>query len=158
MRILIATVAAVLALASPAFADTDVTGGPSGTTTDATPTFTFRGEPGATFECEVEPATDWKPCASPYSVQLADGDYTFRVRAIDEAGNVEPNPPSRAFTVDTNGIDTFIDAGPDGLTNDATPSFAFGSPASGATFQCRIDGAGSSLPAFADCSAPFTAP
>src|SRR5262249_9586341 len=112
----------------------------------------------STYECKVDPATDWKPCASPYSVKLPDGTYTFYVRATDEAGNVEPNPPSRTFTVDTGSIDTFIDAGPHGPTHHPTPSFPFGSPSSGATFQCRIDGAGSSLPAFADCSAPFTAP
>ena len=95
MRTLIATAIAFLAMTGTALADTDVTGGPNGTTTDATPTFTFRGEPGSTFECKVDPVTDWKPCASPFSVKLADGTYTFSVRATDEAGNVETNPPSR---------------------------------------------------------------
>src|SRR3954462_2902421 len=75
---------------------TVVSDGPSGTTTDATPTFTFSGEPGAHFECQIEPAFAWKPCSSPMTAQLADGDYTFEVRSIDAAGNVEANPPSRA--------------------------------------------------------------
>ncbi len=158
MRTWIATAIAFLAMASPALADTDVTGGPSGTTTDATPTFTFRGEPGSTFECKVDPVFDWKPCASPYSVQLADGDYTFSVRATDEAGNVEQSPPSRRFTVDTAFIDTTIEAGPDGATSDTTPSFTFSSTTTGATFECRIDGAGSSVPTYTGCSSPFTAP
>jgi hypothetical protein len=159
-RILIGAVIAALALSAPALAadGTDVTGGPSGITTDATPTFTFRGEPGSTFECKVEPATDWKPCASPYSVQLADGDYVFSVRATDEAGNVETNPPTRAFTVDTAFVDTTIEAGPDGLTSDTTPSFTFSSTTTGATFECRIDGPSSSVPTYAGCSSPFTAP
>ncbi len=158
MRTLIATAIAFLAIATPALADTDVTGGPSGTTTDATPTFTFRGEPGSTFECKVDPVSEWKPCASPYSVQLADGDYTFSVRATDEAGNVEQNPPSRRFTVDTAFIDTTIEAGPDGATSDTTPSFTFSSATTGSTFECRIDGAGSSVPTYTGCSSPFTAP
>ncbi|WP_028061389.1 Ig-like domain-containing protein [Candidatus Solirubrobacter pratensis] len=160
MRILMATVAAVLALASPAFAadGTDVTGGPSGTTTDATPTFTFRGEPGASFECKVAPVSDWKPCASPYSIQLADGDYVFSVRATDEAGNVETDPPSRGFTVDTAFIDTTLESGPDGLTSDTTPSFTFSSTTTGSTFECRIDGPSSSVPTYTGCSSPFTAP
>jgi hypothetical protein len=158
MRTWIATAIAFLAMASPALADTDVTGGPSGTTTDATPTFTFTGEPGSTFECKVAPAFDWKPCASPYSVQLADGDYTFSVRATDEAGNVEQNPPSRRFTVDTAFIDTAIEAGPDGATSDTTPSFTFSTTTPGSTFECRIDGAGSSVPTYTGCSSPFTAP
>ncbi len=140
-----------------AFADTALTG-PAGTITDATPTFTFSGEPGATYECKLDPPGAWKPCSSPYSAQLADGDYTFTVRATDEAGNVETNPPSRAFTVDTGSIDTTIDAGAAGLTNDPTPSFTFHTAASGATFECRIDGANSSVPTFTSCSSPFTAP
>jgi hypothetical protein len=159
-RILIAAVTAALAFTAPALAadGTVVSGGPSGTTTDATPTFTFSGEPGSTYECKVAPVGDWKPCASPYSVQLADGDYTFSVRATDEAGNVEPNPPSRSFTVDTAFIDTTLEAGPDGLTSDTTPSFTFSSTTTGATFECRIDGPSSSVPTFTGCSSPFTAP
>src|SRR4051794_12881941 len=156
-------IAAVAALAlfgstGTALADGTTVDGPQGTITDATPTFTFSAEPGAHFECKVAPAFDWKACSSPYTVQLADGDYTFSVRAIDAAGNVEPNPPSKAFTVDTSTIDTAIDAGPDGLTNDPTPSFTFSTAASGATFECKIEGAGSSVPTFTGCSTPFTAP
>ena len=158
MRTLIATAIAVLAIASPALADTDVTGGPSDTTTDATPTFTFSGEPGSTYECRVDPGFGWKPCASPYSVQLADGEYTFSVRATDAAGNVEQNPPSRRFTVDTAFIDTTIEAGPDGATSDTTPSFTFSTTTPGSTFECRIDGASSSVPTYTGCSSPFTAP
>src|SRR3954468_6050540 len=92
---LIAATAAAMALigTGTALADgTVVSGGPSGTTTDATPTFTFSGEPGATFEARVEPVADFKPCSSPMTVQLTDGDYTFTVRATDAAGNVETNP------------------------------------------------------------------
>ena len=149
IRRLIAATAAAMALigTGTALADgTVVSGGPSGTTTDATPTFTFSGEPGATFECKIQPAGQaaaFKPCTSPNTAQLTDGDYTFSVRATDAAGNVETNPPSRAFTVDTAAIDTAIDAGPEGLTNDPTPSFTFSTAASGATFECRIEGASS---------------
>lgn len=137
---------------------TAVTGGPNGTTTDATPTFTFTGEAGATFECRIDPNGSWKPCASPFTAQLADGTYTFSVRATDAAGNVETNPPSRVFTVDTSKVDTAIDAGPDGLTNDATPTFTFSTAASGASFECVIEGAGSSVPSYTACSTPFKAP
>src|SRR4051812_36432416 len=106
-RVLVAATAAALLLSAPAaLADTVVSGGPQGTTTDATPTFTFTGEAGSTFECKIDPPGEWKPCASPYSVSLADGAYTFSVRATDAAGNVEANPPVRAFTVDTSQIET----------------------------------------------------
>src|SRR3954454_10624708 len=153
-----ATVALALFATGTARADGTAVDGPQGTITDATPTFTFSGEPGAHFECKVDPGIDWKTCASPFTAQLADGGYTFSVRAIDAAGNVDPNPRSRAFTVDTSAIDTAIDAGPEGLTNDPTPSFTFSTAASGATFECKIDGPNSSIPTYTGCSTPFTAP
>lgn len=158
-RLVAATAGLLLASAAPALAQgTTVDGGPTGTTTDATPTFTFTGEAGASFECRIDPPGAWKPCASPYSVALTDGSYTFSVRATDAAGNVESSPPSRAFTVDTAAIETVLEAGPDGLSNDATPSFTFSSPATGAMFECVIEGAGSPVPAWADCSSPFKTP
>src|SRR5690242_15008704 len=136
-RLLAATVAATALLGTgTALAQTAVTDGPSGTTTDATPTFTFTGEAGATFEGKIDPNGAWKPCVSPFTARLADGSYSFSVRATDRAGNVEVNPPSRAFTVDTSKVDTAIDAGPNGLTNDATPTFTFSSAGSGASFEC----------------------
>ncbi len=94
IRRLVATNAAALMLVGTgtALADgTAVTGGPSGTTTDATPTFTFSGEPGARFDCSIVPAGQpaaFKPCSSPMTAQLTDGDYVFTVRATDAAGNV----------------------------------------------------------------------
>src|SRR5689334_18931369 len=155
-RLVVATIAATALLGTgTALAQTAVTDGPSGTTTDATPTFTFTGEAGATFDCKIDPNGSWKPCSSPMSAQLADGAYTFSVRATDRAGNVEVNPPSRAFTVDTSKVDTAIDAGPSGLTNDTTPTFTFSTAASGAAFECVIEGAGSSVPSWTACSTPF---
>ena len=66
MRRLVAATAALLFASAPAaLADTVVDGGPQGTTTDATPTFTFTGEAGSTFECRIDPPGQWKPCASP---------------------------------------------------------------------------------------------
>src|SRR5262249_50925730 len=67
-------------------------------------------------------------------------------------------PAVAHFTVDTSSVDTQIDAGPDGLTNDSTPTFDYSSDTPGATFECRIDGAGSSVPAFTPCTPPWTAP
>jgi hypothetical protein len=136
--------------------------GPSGATSDTSPTFSFSSsEPDSAFECRLEREGDpgsWERCSSPHTRQLGEGEYVFHVRAIDSAGNVDPTPASRAFTIDRNLVDTFIDAGADGLTNDPTPSFSFGSSVKGATFECRILGSGSPLPGFRDCSAPWTSP
>ena len=49
-----------------------------------------------------------------------------------------PRRPPRASRVDTAPPDTQITSGPSGLTNNASPSFAFSSEA-GASFQCRLD-------------------
>ena len=64
------------------------------------PTFTFSSpEPGATFQCRSPwPPSRRAPPRATYS-GLAPGDHTFFVRAVDSAGNVDPTPPSQAFTV-----------------------------------------------------------
>jgi hypothetical protein len=42
----------------------------------------------------------YQSCTSPATYNsLADGSYTFSVRAIDGANNVDPTPATRAFTV-----------------------------------------------------------
>ena len=161
--VLLALVIAIAASAQAAAqTGTSISGGPSGGTRDATPTFAFRSdEPGATFECKVEgpgQAATWASCRSPLTLQLADGSYVLSVRAVDAAGNVDPTPARRSFSVDTGAVATFIDAGPSGVTNDPTPSFTFGSPVTGATFECRIDGPGTPVGAFTACSSPWRAP
>jgi hypothetical protein len=80
----------------------DVTGGPSGATTDSAPAFSFGSDPGTTFECRLDgpggPGA-YAPCTPPKAYAgLAPGDYTFFVRAIDAAGNASA-PASRSFTV-----------------------------------------------------------
>ena len=81
----------------------------------------FTGEAGATFECKLDGpgaatgtyaalhvAADLRP--------LADGSYTFSVRATDAAGNIDATPATRTFTVDTAAPDTTITSGPTGTT------------------------------------------
>ncbi len=106
---------------------TTIDSGPSGLTNDASPSFAFSSEAGASFECRLDSTqeADFDPCTSPqpYS-SLAQGAHTFEVRAVDPAGNADPTPASRSFTVDTVAPQTTIDSGPSGLTNNASPSFA----------------------------------
>ena len=129
-------------------AQTQINSGPSGPTKDATPTFGFSSEPGASFECQLDGRRLRRPCSSPQSYSLADGPHTFQVRAIDQAGNADPTPSARSFTVDTVAPMTQINAGPSGPTKDATPTFGFSS-GPGASFQCKLDGG-----AYAPCSSP----
>ena len=132
--------------------DTTIDSGPSGPTSDATPTFVLSAsQPGSTFECRVDGGA-WATCSTPETTApLADGPHTFEVRTTDPAGNVDPTPASRSFTVDTAAPQTTIDSGPSGPTNDATPTFEFSADQPGSTFECRIDGG-----AWGACNSPHT--
>src|SRR5262249_25583373 len=64
------------------------------------PTLTSASEPGATFECRLDNLTEFKPCpASGFTQALEGGRHTFEVRATDAAGNTDPTPAARTFTV-----------------------------------------------------------
>jgi hypothetical protein len=84
--------------------DTMITSGPSGTITSNTATFAFSSSnTNSHFECKLEPKeTAFSSCASPKSYGgLLNGSYTFRVRAIDAAGNIDASPATSSFTVST---------------------------------------------------------
>lgn len=132
--------------------DTSINTGPSGLTSDATPTFTFSSPTaGVTFECKVDVGGTFTTCGSPHTTAtLSDGAHTFFVRAVD-AGNPDPTPASRAFTVDATPPNTTINTSPSNPTNDATADFTFSSSQAGSTFQCNLDNAG-----FTSCTSPLT--
>ena len=83
--------------------DTVVTAGPSGAVKSASASFRFSStESGSSFECSLDGAA-FRECSSPKSYSnLKDGEHTFRVRATDAAGNADPAPARRTWTVDTN--------------------------------------------------------
>lgn len=79
---------------------------PLGTTSNPSPTFDFHAsEPGSTFECSIDTGTpSFAACSGAGSdtpaTPLADGSYTFRVRATDAVGNTGP-AATESFAVDT---------------------------------------------------------
>jgi hypothetical protein len=111
----------------------------SGFTNDTTPVFSFSSsEPGSSFQCRVV-AQGFAPCGSPQVFgPLADGSRTIEVVATDAAGNPDPTPATRTFTVDTIAPDPSIDTGPSGLRHDPTPTFTFSADET-VTFACRVD-------------------
>ena len=130
-----------------------ITSGPQATTTSSSAEFAFASnEPGSTFDCQLDSGS-WNPCSSPKSYTgMSPGSYTFRVRAIDAAGNVESSYASRSWTVlalDTTPPDTSITAGPSASTTSTSASFSFSSSENGSSFECRLDSA-----AFSPCSSP----
>lgn len=102
--------------------DTAIDAGPDGPTNDTTPSFEFHGDPVAateSFECRIYPQGSpgtWAACSgttqngtgSHTGDQLADGEYTFEVRAVKAGGAADLTPAQRDFTVDTQGPGTQI--------------------------------------------------
>ena len=81
--------------------ETTLFAGPAGETTDTTPTFQFFSTEAGSFQCRFGSAAYTK-CSSPYTpaTPLTDGTYVFSVRARDKAGNVDPTPALRTFSIE----------------------------------------------------------
>ena len=82
--------------------ETAITAGPTGVVTARDATFEFTSsEAGSSFECQLD-AAGYAACTSPKPYPgLADGQHTFDVRARDAAGNTDPTPATRTWTVGT---------------------------------------------------------
>jgi dipeptidyl aminopeptidase/acylaminoacyl peptidase len=88
--------------------ETQLTSGPSGPTNDSTPTFAFSGSDDVSAAGQLQYSTrlghgEWSAYTSATNVTLAlgDGQHIIAVRARDEAGNEDPTPAQRSFTIDT---------------------------------------------------------
>lgn len=105
--------------------ETTTDSGP-GTTSGGTATFEFSAdESDASFECQLDgPGSStgtFAACDSPKTyAALADGDYTFSVRATDQSGNTDLTPATKAFSVlapttdsDGDGVADDVDQCPD---------------------------------------------
>ena len=85
--------------------DTTITSGPGegATVTASSVTFGFAGTPGDTakLQCRLDAAA-FTDCVSPHTFTgLGDGTHTAAFRAVDAAGNIDPTPAQRSFTVQT---------------------------------------------------------
>jgi serine protease len=57
-------------------------------------------EPGSRFECKDDTVRSYHACDTPEKfAMIPEGTRTYQVRAIDAAGNVDPTPPSRTWTM-----------------------------------------------------------
>ena len=83
--------------------DTLLLSGPSGPTPSTTAAFTFVSPDagaGALFQCALDGAA-FTACTSPHElVELSAGAHELAVRARDAAGNLDPTPATRAWTVE----------------------------------------------------------
>lgn len=90
--------------------ETTITGTPLNPSRHISATFTFTGSDNVTlaenltFECALD-SSNFVPCTTPFTYSvLAQGLRTFRVRAVDALGNVDPSPAT--FTWNINPIIT----------------------------------------------------
>src|SRR5206468_930197 len=120
-----------------------ITSAPPRVTTSTTAGFTFiDADATATSRCRLDDAGfSARTSRIPYD-QLAEGSHTFRVRAVDPAGN-EGTVTSYTWTIDlTNPVVTIDQASePRDPTNQTSASFVFTSNKPNSTFECRLDGA-----------------
>ena len=85
----------------PSRSQTTIDSGPSGTVTTGSATFTFSADEAVLgFQCRLDTGPT-ESCSSPKAYSgLANGTHTFAVAAVDLAGNVDPEPATRTWTVD----------------------------------------------------------
>ncbi|WIG97757.1 Ig-like domain-containing protein [Myxococcus sp. SDU36] len=122
--------------------DTTLSGGPSGATTDTEATFSFTSsETPATFECSLD-GGPFTACTIPVTMTgLADGAHTFAVRAVDAAGNVDPTPATRTWTVDTTAPDApAIDVPANGVSVPTQQPVISGTAQPGILVTVTVDG------------------
>lgn len=110
--------------------------------------FYFSASEPATFECSLAPsgdADDYSACETQRNyLHLANGDYTFKVRATDNVGHLGA-PAVYEFSVDSSLLDrippeTTIISHPPPLILGQTAFFSYKSSEPKPLFQCRLDG------------------
>ena len=75
--------------------------GPSGTVASTSATFEFYSNESGTFSCTLDGVTRWAAAHRRRYSGLGQGQHTFTVPARDVAGNDDPTPATRTWTVDT---------------------------------------------------------
>ena len=123
----------------------------------ASASFTFHAsEAGSSFQCSLAAgaaADSFSDCTSGKTyTDLAEGGYTFKVRATDKATNQGPATVYE-WTVDntapdTTPPDTLIDSTPADPSESPSASFTYHATEAGSSFECKLDGA-----SFAACPA-----
>ena len=117
--------------------NTTIGSAPADPTNSTSATFSFTSsESGSTFECRLG-AGSFAACSSPATYTLlSEGAHVFEVRAIDAAGNTDPTPASRSWTVDTIAPAAPVIENPaEGSTNNTGNFTLSGSAEAGATVE-----------------------
>jgi hypothetical protein len=131
--------------------ETTILSGPEATTESTSATFTFSSDqPGATFECRLDDAPGFTPCASGITYTgLTLDEHELLVRAVDSAGNADPTPAEHSWEIGDIPPAVTIESGPAATTESTGATFAFSAPESGLSFECALDGG-----AWSACASP----
>jgi hypothetical protein len=123
---------------------------PEDPSSGASAKFTFHAsETGSKFQCSLAlegEADAFSSCTSGRTyTNLADGNYTFKVSATDQAGNQQATPTTFTWTVDNSVADTTppetkIDSFPPDPSTSTTAAFTYESNEPGSSFECTLDG------------------
>jgi DNA-binding beta-propeller fold protein YncE len=124
-----------------------LTSTPPSTTGSTSASFSFTSDEAGIFKCALG-SSSFADCTSPDTVNVAAGSNTFKVKAIDLAGNVSTTA-SYTWTVDKTPPNVTISSGPSGYVQSTSASFGFDSADANATFECHLDGF-----AWASCTSP----
>ncbi|MGI8632665.1 MAG: hypothetical protein ACR2NA_08995, partial [Solirubrobacterales bacterium] len=135
--------------------------GPGATGSNPVVSWSFSGDAGATFECQLTRGSDvvsaWATCTSPRSYNLVseiDGTYTFSVRSKDAAGNQSSATTSQYILDRAPPAAPSITSNPGSVGKVTSPSWAF-SGESGASFECRVVDSSNNVEFdWASCSSP----
>ncbi|MEK7643904.1 MAG: lamin tail domain-containing protein, partial [Patescibacteria group bacterium] len=123
------------------------------------PNITFQfssNESNSTFQCRLDGSISdasvgagWSVCVSPKIYNLlsdssaealakAEGNHTFRVRAIDSSGNIDLTPANFSWTIDFSGPIVTLTSQPNSPTSQTTAQFEFSSEEQ-VIFECSLD-------------------
>ena len=141
--------------ATPSLTDTD----PDSPANDNNPEVKGTAEAGSTVKIYSSSDCSGSPLASGSAASFngagittpVAGDQTTNLRATatDSVNNASGCSSALAYTEDSTAPNTQIDSGPQGPTNDPTPSFGFSATGGAQSFACRFDSG-----SFGPCSGP----
>ena len=137
--------------------DTTISEKPSDPSTAADATFKFSATDSsgvARTECSYDSAP-YATCTSPKTYpDVDDGSHTFRVRGVDNVGNVETTPAVHTWFNDSHAPALIVSSKPEGTLTSSAYSFLFstndGTGIGGVTVTCSLDGSASL------CMSPFS--
>ncbi len=120
--------------------ETQLESHPDNPTNSTTASFSFSSNEAVTFTCQLDTGTAVSCGSGSKSyVGLSAGTHTFKVFAVDLAGNADPVPAEWTWTIDTTAPTVQIDSSPAARTASTTAAFTFSGSSDTALFTCILD-------------------